>query len=330
MATQAEVLDRYRREYLEFHEISIGRQRESQKLLTEFGGFAGKEVQNCDGGDLRAFLAFLKEEDYEGTTIAKKLSIIKPFFGWAWEAGIVDAQRLMEFNRTKPPRGCRANQLPRPYSRKELKRFRQQLDRRWPTVPEHLWKRWRKGTSRFKKVQPHLMRIQIEAIVALALHCGLRRQEIFDATIDDIHYDNAYVVVPKGKGGKFREVPHTEASREAIRAWLEIRAELGPDHDRPWLCLAWEGIELQPMRWERFASILRTIGKGWELHRFRHTYATELLRSTKRLEIVQRALGHANLQQTMVYAQLVSDDLLKAIGKAEADFQKAVGEERAA
>jgi integrase len=84
--------------------------------------------------------------------------------------------------------------------------------------------------------------------VHLALHSGLRRGEIFGAGIDDIHYDNSYVVVKgaakgryAGGGARYREVPHTDDSRRAIHDWLEPRSvllgEFGEDHDRPWLVL---------------------------------------------------------------------------------------------
>jgi integrase/recombinase XerC len=66
------------------------------------------------------------------------------------------------------------------------------------------------------------MRLQVDAIVALALHCGLRRAEIFQLKPDDLHYDNEYIVVV-GKGGKVREVPFTEAARTAVQRWLDFR-----------------------------------------------------------------------------------------------------------
>lgn len=321
MDTQA--VDRFQREYQEFHKISKGRQRATRSTLRELSEFAGKPILECTGKDLRAYLGDMLDRKYAPSTIGKKLKIVKPFFAWCWEEELVDAQRMMEIQRVKAPRGSSIH-VPKPYSRKELKEFRRQLDRRWPEVDPKFWERWRRGTSRFKKIQPHAMRIQIEAIIALALHCGLRCNEIFSATIDNIHHDNAYVVVPHGKGDRYREVPHTAASRAAVQAWLELRTELAPSHDRVWLSLAWEEIALRPMNEQRFGELLHTIGPGWRYHRFRHTCGTEWLRATKRLEVVQKLLGHASITQTLGYAQLVNDDILLAVGKAEADFEKAV------
>lgn len=326
--TQAEVLDRYEREYQRFNRLSEARVREGQRLLRQLGDHAGCDVHEVTPDQFRAFLSDLGETDLKITTIGKKVNLCKPFFKWAWEVRIIDADRYMRLKSVSAPRGASIPQRPRPYSKKELKRFREQLDARWPKVRDTLWKRYRNGTTHFRKVQPEIMRIQIEAIVALALHCGLRRHEIYEISIEDVHYDNAYVVVREGKGGKYREVPHTATSREAVRAWLEIREYLFRKakkgrHEKLWLSLAHKKVHLWPMSEDRFAELMRTIGP-WQLHRFRHTCGTEWLRVIGRLELVQKLLGHANISQTLTYAQLVNNDVLAEVGKHEAAFQEAV------
>jgi integrase len=44
-------------------------------------------------------------------------------------------------------------------------------------------------------VRVHTISTQLDAIIALALHLGLRRSEIFRLSVNDLHYENAYVVV---------------------------------------------------------------------------------------------------------------------------------------
>ena len=39
-------------------------------------------------------------------------------------------------------------------------------------------------------------------------------------------------------------------------------------------------------------------------HRFRHTYATEMLRKGVPLEVIQRLLGHASISTAQIYAQV--------------------------
>lgn len=320
-------LDRFQREYQEYHRLSDDRQRAQRNCLLELGDHAGKPLVEIDGNDIRSYLAALNDRGLHVNTIAKRLSMIRPFYGWAYDASLVDSDRLLGITRIGAPRGA-GNGLPRPYSKSELARFRKQLAKLYPDTEQRYWDRWRRGTSPYRRIQPHAMRIEIEAIVALALHCGLRRQEIYHASIDDIHHDNQYVVVRHAKdwenGGKFREVPHTATSREAVRRWLDLRTELDPSHDQVWLCLLHKGNYQRPMSWDRFRKLMGKIGTGWELHRLRHTYGTEMLRSTGRLEIVQRLLGHSRINQTLAYAELVRDDLQEAVERAEESFMKAV------
>lgn len=323
-----DAIKRFEREYQEYHDISASRRREQVKSIRAMASCAGKAVTDCGAEDLRAYLGSLSDRDLHVNTIRKELNLVKPFFTWAWQAKLIDAERVLEVQHVAAPRTSTGHSMPKPYSKKELAQFRAELDAAWPESESKFWARWKRGTSPFRRIQRHAMRIQIEAIVALALHCGLRRQEIFEASLDDIHYDNAFIVVRHAKGdvdgSKLREVPHTQTSREAVKAWIELRTILGPDHDRPWLSLAWESVALRPMRWTRFKGLLLTIGK-WQLHRFRHTAGTEWLRATRRLELVQKLLGHSSLQQTLAYAKLVRDDLQEAVAKSELQFEEAVG-----
>src|SRR4051794_11359300 len=252
-AMTGEAIMRFEKEYQQYHDISDRRRREQTKSIREMAAIAGKAPEDCGAEDLRKYLGELSDRGLHVNTIRKELNLVKPFFAWGWEAGLVDADRLLMVQRIAAPKKSSANGTPKPYSKKELARFRAELGARWPTVDLKFWARWRRGTSHFRRIQPHAMRVQIEAVVALALHCGLRRSEFFNASLDDIHYDNAYVVVRHAKGDKngekMREVPHTRTSREAVKAWIELRTILEPKHDRVWLSLAWEEVATRPMRW---------------------------------------------------------------------------------
>ena len=49
-------------------------------------------------------------------------------------------------------------------------------------------------------------------------------------------------------------------------------------------------------------------------HSFRHTYASQLLRSNKTLEVIQVLLGHKKLDTTLVYARVqVPPDVVEVL-----------------
>jgi site-specific recombinase XerD len=145
-----------------------------------------------------------------------------------------------------------------------------------------------------------------------------------------------------GAGPQYREVPHTDDSRRAIRDWLELRTilmrEFGEEHDRPWLVLhpaatpnnpMLPSSPAGPMRLNALKAQLSTVG-AWELHRFRHTCGTEWLRAGMELAHVSRLLGHANITQTLGYAEIVADDVHRSAMRAHDDFTTALRPERKA
>jgi len=51
-------------------------------------------------------------------------------------------------------------------------------------------------------------------------------------------------------------------------------------------------------------------------HKLRHSFATHVLESTKRIEIVQKLLGHENPATTLIYAKVRPTELISEYGKA--------------
>ena len=45
------------------------------------------------------------------------------------------------------------------------------------------------------------------------------------------------------------------------------------------------------------------------LHKFRHTFASQLVQNNIRIEVVQKLLGHSSIKETMVYAHIRSECL---------------------
>ena len=48
-------------------------------------------------------------------------------------------------------------------------------------------------------------------------------------------------------------------------------------------------------------------------HTLRHTYATNMIRETKNLRLVQKALGHADISTTQIYTNIVDEELEQAL-----------------
>lgn len=336
-----ELLDRFDRQYVKYHNISDKRARQQRKLLLEFEAkLDGRSLDQATYDDLQGFAGDLVNSGLHVNTVRKKLNMIRPFYSWAYASRTITADQYLAIKQVKDPRGASADSEPKPYSRAELRAFWQQLDQRLPKLPSsgrgsRAIARWEQGKGPWGRVWRHALRLQIECMVRLALDCGLRRSEIFRMELADMHYDNAHLIVwraAKGRRGVRikQSVPMTTETRQAIYTWVEFRAKMNPGHERPWLsCYAHAATK--PMWETRFAELLQeAVGTGWSWHRFRHTCATEWLRAGMELEMVSRLLGHANIQQTLAYARIVSGDVQKHMDRHEAGFNTAVGPEEQA
>jgi integrase len=329
------VLDDFLTEYHAYNAITPDRRWKQRNQLLKFEDYVGGDLLAGDAPALRAYLASQLDAGLKPTSVRCYLGQIRPFYTWAFERGLIDAERRLGFIDLKPPRGGR-DHVPRPYSRKELALFWDELDEAWPLLTGKDLRyigRWRRGTSPWKRVQSHANRLQIEAIVSLELYGGLRPDEVYRLELEDIHPDNDAVVARSRKNREgvwvARSVPMFEPMRDALTAWVEFRSWIDPDHDRPWLTL-WHQYRAKPATtymWERW---IRRIGRGWLPYRFRHTCATELLRARMPLEKVQKILGHANPQQTLAYAQLLDSDVLEAGREVEKRYLQNIGRTRRA
>ena len=128
-------------------------------------------------------------------------------------------------------------------------------------------------------------------IIELLLATGARRQEILNLTNKDFWKEETYgVVFIKGlKGSDDREIPIEMALFERLKAYC------GQTVGRVFPITA--------KRLEQIWHIYRPVNKG--LHSTRHTFAIELFKRERDLRLVQLALGHRNIQNTMVYAEYV-------------------------
>jgi len=52
-------------------------------------------------------------------------------------------------------------------------------------------------------------------------------------------------------------------------------------------------------------------------HGLRHTFATDLLRETKNIRLVQKALGHSDVSTTMIYTHVFDEELEMALRRRE-------------
>ena len=121
--------------------------------------------------------------------------------------------------------------------------------------------------------------------------------------------------VRQGKGRKDRGLWFNGQTREALQAWLDSSSMQRGPYDYVFTSLDGR----QPLcgrvlrRWIEKLGKQAGVEKRVHLHMLRHTFACKLLRKTKNLFLVSKALGHASVATTQIYLHLEDEELETAM-----------------
>lgn len=175
--------------------------------------------------------------------------------------------------------------------------------------------------SRGDKSTPACMRAYRDlAIVELGLNSGLRLAEITALDVADvvIRERSGSIEVRMGKGRKARTVPFNLEGRQAVAAWLEVRALAVGEQKVDALFISQKGhARLTARAVSRSIERLGTRGGIVDMtpHRLRHSYGKNLLLAGKSLEMVRMLMGHESIATTALYT-MPSDEELQAAAES--------------
>jgi len=148
------------------------------------------------------------------------------------------------------------------------------------------------------------------ALLEVLYGSGLRISEALGLDLDDLRWerDDLTIWVREGKGKKDRAVPLGSRGRVALRAYLQVREQLGgPKADSQALFRSRRGRRFGD-RSARELVYRRCLATGARIrigpHGLRHSFATHLLESGCDLRTIQQMLGHSSLSTTQRYTHL--------------------------
>lgn len=146
------------------------------------------------------------------------------------------------------------------------------------------------------------------AFFELLYSSGLRTGEALRLKVADVDCDNRMILIRRGKGGKDRVVPVSEAAVKFLRLHLETTT-VGPED------LVFHGVlgnlTGSTMN-ERFKKAAREAGvmrKHLSAHSIRHSTATHLLENGADLRYVQELLGHESIETTAIYTHCLTESM---------------------
>ena len=158
------------------------------------------------------------------------------------------------------------------------------------------------------------------AIVGLMLMHGLRSAEVMALNRDDVLLSEGQLRV-RGKGNKLRFLPLAPETTQLLDHYLLL--------ERPDPCSAALFVVLKgPTRGQRMTPAgLRSLFRhhrrttGIQLanpHRFRHTFASDMVRAGISLPALMQLMGHAGIQTTLHYVQVSAQDVYLQYARAAA------------
>ncbi len=276
-------LDGYLNDIAQFQEFLIrtGHAVESSSI----------QLEKIDRLAVRSFMGYLYEKNITGATMRRKLSTLSSFFRFLCREGYLknNVARSVPSPRTQ-------NKLPSYFSVDDIFRLLE--------LP--------KGED--------FLSVRDRTLLELFYSCGLRISELVALTLEDINLDSRMVKV-LGKGGKERLLPMGRQCVEALKIYLEIRADKirnpGSGADRLFLNYRGAGISVRGVRKvvEKYIKQGNFPG-GVSPHSIRHSFATHLLDGGADLRSIQELLGHSSLSTTQKYTHLTLDRLSETYDKA--------------
>jgi len=144
---------------------------------------------------------------------------------------------------------------------------------------------------------------------------GLRRAELSNLEVKDIHSD--FLVVRSGKGKKDRIIPLTPSIAEKLHNFTK---EIKPNE---------KVFKLNPTSLGmKIKDLAKRAGlNDFHCHSLRHKFATDLLDHGADIRAVQQLLGHTNLNTTQVYLSITDKSLREAVNRLESKPRESIRSE---
>jgi len=157
--------------------------------------------------------------------------------------------------------------------------------------------------------------VRARAILELLYATGVRCAELVGLDVGEVDL-GARMIRVLGKGRKERVVLFGTRAREALRAWLEVRAALRPKTDAVFVSARGARLSDRRVR-ELVARRVRQVAlaRRCSPHTLRHSFATHLLSRGADLRAIQELLGHASLSTTQRYTHVDTRHLLEVYKK---------------
>ena len=241
-----------------------------------------KRLRQATRNDVRAFLGHVQTTGGSTRTAARKLASLRAAYRFFNKVGAFSENPAREVKSPKL-----SKELPEVLSIPEMAAL---LDA--PDISQPTGKRDR-------------------AILEVLYSTGIRAAELAGLTTRAVDLVGGTVTV-LGKRNKERMAFLGEPAADALRAYLQVRGELGaPKHAQVFVNARGGPLTTRSVQRivDRYVMLALPDRRGVSPHTLRHSFATHLLNAGADLRVIQELLGHASLSSTQIYTHLGIDRL---------------------
>jgi integrase/recombinase XerD len=260
-----------------------------QADLDDFAQFAasrGYAVARADAATLQAYLAHMHDQGLSARTAARRLSALRQFHRFLLRERFRDDDPTLLLDSPRLPQT-----LPKYLSEAEVDAL----------------------LAAAAAQKPARARVMVAALEILYA-TGLRVSELLALPRGALGGD-AVLLFIKGKGGKERIVPLSDAARDAARVLV---AAMKPKPAPRFLFTAKDGRRAMPR--QVFGVMLKQLALAAGIapsrvspHVLRHSFASHMLARGADLRSLQTLLGHADIATTQIYTHVLAERLQKLV-----------------
>ena len=235
--------------------------------------------------DINFYIQFLKEKKISSSSINRKLSVIKSFYDYLNQTGLINSNELNTIITQKVEK-----KLPKLLSEKEILNL---IDKSKKIYIEDPIK--------------NISYLRIQVILEILYSTGLRISELLNIKINQVANitDKLYI---NGKGNKQRLVIFNKNALYLIKNWIKIMIKYHKNKNS----YLFENINntnvisRQQIYKDLKKLALKTDTDTEKLspHSIRHSFASHMLNRGADLRSIQKLLGHSDISTTEIYTQV--------------------------
>ncbi len=247
-----------------------------------------RSAADAEPADLEKYLAKLRAEGLQSSTVARHGASVRSFYGyleeigcsWANPARYLEAPRLWK-------------RVPRTLNREDVAALVESPD------------------------TAATLGLRDRAMLELMYGTGVRVSELVGLALAELDLDGGTILV-RGKGGKERLLPLGGQARYWLERYLRMgRATVPNSSASNRLFVNSRGHPLTRMGFWKILkkyALARGLSARVTPHVLRHSFATHLLEGGADLRAVQELLGHSSIRTTQIYTE-VEREYLKRVHK---------------